>query len=130
MRSLKILTLVAVLLLVGTVGAMAQSNRDQIVRVNMPNVAEGTLYLRSSLIPRVEGPPVSLPTPVDPSSAESLTLNGPVANSPVPMASAPKGMSDSIGFGSGALATPRGSAFSSPKARADREIRRLIRRLD
>jgi hypothetical protein len=29
----------------------------------------------------------------------------------------------------GALMTPRGSAMSSPKVRADREIRRLVRKL-
>ena len=130
MRSLKILALAGVLLLVGTAGAFAQSSQHPIERINVPLGAEGTLYYRSTLFPKVEGHPGSLPTPVGPESTNGAAASGPVASDAGLMVVSPKGSSGSFGLGGGSLVSPSGSAFSSPKVRAEREIRRLIRRLD
>jgi hypothetical protein len=89
--------------------------------VSLPNVGEGELYSRSSIIQRPDLGPVPLPEPQEP-APPAATLRGP--NIPVPsIDSAP------TGFGS-ALMTPRGAAMSSPKQLADRQIRRVIKRLD
>ena len=121
MRTRKILLVVAVALLLGTVGAMAQSNRDELVKVRLPRAGLGEMYNRSSLIPRPETTP-SMPTPVDPAAGPVVTIQkiDPIFNLDGAM---------NIGQGS-ALMAPRGGAISSPKQVADREIRRLIRRLD
>jgi hypothetical protein len=72
--------------------------------------------------PTREASPVPLPVPVDPESTGILatSLKGPVA--------APDGGLGAF-YGS-ALVRPRGGTFSSPRQQADREIRRLISRLD
>lgn len=120
MQKRKILVVVAVTLLLGTVGALAQSNGAP-TTVNLPRAGAGEMYSRTGLIPRAESTP-SMPTPVE-------TMAGPVE-------SAPKidpiyNLDGTMGFGQGsALMTPRGGAISSPKQLADREIKRLIRRLD
>jgi hypothetical protein len=121
-KGLKILAVAAVVLLVGTVGAMADA-RDELVKVQLPGGSEGQLYSRSSLIPEPEiAPP--LPTPVDPVPAPmDIAKTGPTAN-PVMFSTM---SSDTAGA---VLVAPRGGAMSSPKARADRQIRLLIRRLD
>jgi len=122
MQTRKILVVVAVALLLGTVGAMAQSNRDEVVKVRVPQAGPGDMYSRSGLIPHPDGTP-SMPTPVDPQV-------GPVADvSRVDSIFNLDGGTMGLGQGS-ALMTPRGGAMSSPKQLADREIKRLIRRLD
>lgn len=70
---------------------------------------------------RITGPG-PLPVPVEPESAGtfSASVKGPVAL---------QGSALGASYGS-ALVRPRGGAFSSPRQQADREIRRLIRRLD
>lgn len=69
----------------------------------------------------VDGPAPGMPVPIEPAPVLGRdALSGPAA------------MSDgdlSTGISSVLLA-PRGAAFSSPRQIADREIRKLIRRLD
>ena len=120
MQTRKILVVVAVALLLGTVGAMAQSNRDEVVKVRVPQAGPGDMYSRSGLIPHPDGTP-SMPTPVDPQV-------GPVAD--VSRVDSIFNLDGLNSVGGTALMTPRGGAMSSPKQLADREIKRLIRRLD
>ena len=70
---------------------------------------------------RIAGP-APLPTPVEPESAGTFAVS---AKGPVAMQAPALGAS----YGS-VLVRPRGGAMSSPRQQADREIRRLIRRLD
>jgi hypothetical protein len=118
MQKRKILVVVAVVLLLGATGAMAQSNRDEVARVSVPKAGPGEMYSRSSLIPHPET--TSMPTPVDPQT-------GPVAD--VSRTDSTLTM-DGMSAAGGAMLTPRGGAMFTPKQRADREIRLLIRRLD
>jgi len=120
MRTRKIVVVVAGALLLGTLGAMAQANRDQVLKVNLPKGTPGQMYDRSGMVPQADGPE-PMPVPVD-------SAAGPVVSSTKldPMFS-----SMGMNFGEGsALMTPRGGAMSSPQQQADRAIRRLIRRLD
>ncbi len=121
MQTRKILVVVAVALLLGTVSAMAQSNRDEFAKVQLPRAGAGEMYSRTGLISQAESTP-SMPTPVEP-------MEGPVESTF--KTDSAFTMDGSMGFGQGsALMTPRGGAISSPKQLADREIKRLIRRLD
>ena len=72
--------------------------------------------------PARDASPVPLPVPIDPESAAMLasSVKGPSA---MPGSA----LGDSYG---NAMVRPRGAAFSSPRQQADREIRRLIRKLD
>lgn len=70
--------------------------------------------------------PVPLPTPIDPSVLAShgfTASQGPVAQA------TSSGRAVGMG-GAGLMLSSRGGGFSSPRQRADREIRQLIRRLD
>jgi len=71
--------------------------------------------------PTVEGPRPPMPVPIEP----LLTLSRDAITGPVTMT----GGEGSVSFGS-ALLAPRGAAMSSPQELAEREIRKLIRRLD
>jgi hypothetical protein len=91
-----------------------------VVKVRVPAAGPGELYSRGSLIPQPDGTP-SMPSPVAPQV-------GPVSDiSRVDSIFNLDGMNS---VGATALMTPRGGAMSSPKQQADREIKRLIRRLD
>jgi hypothetical protein len=119
-KNLGILGIVAFALLMGSTGAFAQGH-DGIVSVNLPGVAEGEMYDRTTLIPKVDKGPVALPSP--PSAgvpAAALGKNGPSGIFGSLMSAEP-GL---------AMVAPRGAAMSSPKQVADRQIKRLIRRLD
>jgi len=123
MKVIRFTAILAIVALAGTVGAMAQTSRDQVSAAKLPGVGLGELYDRSLLLPEPDGSPVPLPTPVDPALANAgLSKSGPTASTmPIPM---------QAGDGTGGLLTPRGGAMSTPKQRADRQIRQLIRRLD
>jgi hypothetical protein len=120
MQTRKILVVVAVALLLGTLGAMAQTNRDAVGRVNLPRAAPGEMYSRSGLIPHTEARP-GLPAPVQ-------TSEGPIVN--VSKIDPIFGMETTNITTGSALITPRGGAISTPQQQADREIRKVIRRLD
>jgi hypothetical protein len=63
---------------------------------------------------------------VEPPAPPALTLSGPSV--PVPETTA-TATALNAGFGN-ALMTPRGAAMSSPKQQADREIKKVIKRLN
>ncbi len=121
-KNLFVIGIVAIALLVGCTGAFAEGARDQVWGVNFPNVGEGELYSRASLLKKPDLGPVPLPVPQEP-APPAVTIKGPT----IPTAGV--GSSNPTGFGS-ALMTPRGAAMSSPKQLADRQIRRVIKRLD
>lgn len=121
-KNLFVIGIVAVALLVGSTGAFAQGARDRVYGINFPNVGEGQLYSRSSIIQLPDTGPVPLPQPQEP-APPAVTFKGPSIPIPGGVQAAP------TGFGS-ALMTPRGAAMSSPKQLADRQIRRVIKRLD
>jgi hypothetical protein len=117
---LGILGIVALALLLGSTGAFAQE-RNNVLTVNLPGATEGQLYDRTTLIPKVDAGPVSMPSPP--------------SEGPPPPAFSTKGPAESFGSVLSAepgmaMVTPRGGAMSSPKQVADRQIRRLIKRLD
>jgi hypothetical protein len=115
-----VIGIVALALLLGSTGAFAQE-QGRVLTVSLPGATEGQIYDRTTLIPKVDSGPVSLPSP--PSEGPpppSVTFKGP-AESFGSVLSAEPGM---------AMITPRGGAMSSPKQVADRQIRRLIKRLD
>lgn len=120
MRTRKILIVVAVALLLGTVGAMAQDSR--IVTLKRIGVAPGQMYDRTGLVPKPDGPD-RMPVVVD----SEATAGPVVSTSKLDAMGSTLGMSFGEG---GALIAPRGGAMSTPQQLADREIRRLIRRLD
>jgi hypothetical protein len=120
-KNLFLIGIVVLALLAGSTGAFAEGARDQVYGVNFPNVGEGELYSRSSLLKKPDTGPVPLPVPQEP-APPPVTFKGP--SIPTPSAD-----STPAGFGS-ALMTPRGAAMSSPKQLADRQIRRVIKRLD
>jgi hypothetical protein len=91
---------------------------------------QGTAYNRSDRIQRIEyASAVPLPTPTQPLGTAGATFaaRGPVDSAPIGAQSfSEAGMTG----GTGALLAPRGSSFSTPRQRADREIRQMIRRID
>jgi hypothetical protein len=119
-KKVGILGIVALALLLGSTGAFA-TGRESALTVSLPGATEGALYDRTTLIPHPDSGPVSMPSP-------------PV-NGPPPPAATFKGPAEAFGSVlSGepglAMVTPRGAAMSSPKQVADRQIKRLIKRLD
>jgi hypothetical protein len=122
MQTRKVLVVVAAALLFGTVGAMAQTDPgDVYTTVTRPRVALGEAYHGADLINRPEVP-TNMP-------AEPNDDIGPMLTLAFDNTSVLTETELNTGMGS-ALMTPRGGAISSPKQLADREIRRLIRRLD
>ena len=90
----------------------------------------GTAYNRSDRIPRVEfANATPLPTPTEPyaTAGKSFGLRGPVSSAPTKLHSFSEG---GMTGGAGALLAPRGAGFSTPRQQADREIRRMVRRID
>jgi hypothetical protein len=119
-RGKRILGVVAVVLLASFVGVLAAD------AINTPRVPPRSgWYNRSSVVPQVERSMV-MPRPADPASPNGIPMakSGPVSQVSTESA---KGGTPSAG---GALMTPRGGAMYTPKMRADREIKRLISRLD
>lgn len=125
MRKLMIAGVAGAVLLLATAGALA-GNRDQLVKPTLPRVSEGQVYDRSDIFPHPDGPPVSLPTPVEPSSSTEGNTDQ-LLNMTGPMGFDDYGATGALGSG---FVTPRGSTMSTPRMRADREIRRLINRLN
>jgi hypothetical protein len=119
-RKFGILGIIALALLLGSTGALAQA-RDQLISPHLPaGVGEKVLYDRTTILPKVERK-VELPVPSDDLPVVSnVTFKGP-SDSFGSVLLAEPGM---------AMLTPRGGAMSSPKQVADRQIRRLINRLD
>ena len=101
--------------------ATASEDYSEPLQADPSGMPGGSAKFNKKALYRNTGPG-PLPSPVEPQSAASrpISLKGPVT-----MADPSTGSS----FGS-ALVAPRGGAMSSPRQRADREIRRLIRRLD
>lgn len=120
MHTRRIVSAVAVVLLLGTAGAMAQT-MDEILTPTIPQLDIGDLYRRSDLLP-TQLQVVPLPQPV-------YAEPGPTALEP-PRAETSLDHGELGGIGGSALVSPRGGAVFSPKQRADRQIRQLIRRLD
>ena len=124
MKRLNTLIAAAVVLLLGAAGAYA-ADSSCIATPVMPDVQQGEMYARSSLHPQPEVRPDTMLSPAE-------------SGSPGPVGSLAKGPStilgsavlDSTGGAGGALITPRGGAMASPKMRADRQIRQMIKRLD
>ena len=93
-----------------TLAEEVPDNRTEIEDITDPTGGVVKLNLNYS------GPkaPVPLPMPIDP---------------PVRPSSAYEQDSGSTSLGGSSIVAPRGGAMSTPKQQADREIRRLIRRL-
>jgi len=98
---------------------LLHSGRDGIARQVVPQ-------------PVIELQPVPLPQAVSPGGGDSGSSSGTRVATPKPGPTAQSRSISDTGGSSGmqGMLTPRGSAMSSPKQRADREVRRLIRRLD
>jgi hypothetical protein len=83
--------------------------------------------------PVIELQPVALPQSSSGSGGTERAASGTQAETPKagPTAQSLSSLSD-VGSSTGlqSMLTPRGSAMSTPRQRADREVRRLIRRLD
>jgi hypothetical protein len=122
-KNLLVIGIVALALLAGSTGAFADGARDQVYGINFPHVGIGDMYLRSSVLQQPTIGPVPLPVPQQP-TPPAVTFKGPSIPTPSVGADATP-----ANFGS-ALMTPRGAAMSSPKQLADRQIRRIIKRLD
>ena len=124
MKRLTMTIVATVVLLIGATGALAE-NTDRVVTPIMPGQAPGQMYSRADLHPQPEVRPTNMPSPVTTPApvATSSLARGPVSNIVGPAV-----FSDSSVAG-GSLMTPRGGAMSSPKMKADREIRRVIKRL-
>jgi hypothetical protein len=78
---------------------------------------------------KTELDPVTRPQPADPSNHPGETTRSATSKAG-PAVSMSDFTGGSIGSGSGALLTPRGGTMSTPQQRAEREIGRVIRRLD
>ena len=119
----RIVALVGVIALAASFAVMA-TDRSDIVTPNLPPTVEGTMYDRTELWPLPDDG-VQIPRPVagnDGNTHDACTLRpGPVAG----------GGAEKLSFGGGsAIVTPRGGMVSTPQMQADREIQRLIRKLD
>jgi hypothetical protein len=119
-KKVGILGIVALAMLLGSTGAFAQAG-DKIWTVSLPGATEGQIYDRTTLIPHPDHSLMSLPSPP--------------TQGPPPPAATFKGPKESFGSVLSAepglaMITPRGAAMSSPKQVADRQIKRLIKRLD
>ena len=128
MKRLIRLAIAAVVLLAGAAGAYATETNlsgQPVLPRDAPFLGEG-MYSRSSLHPQPEVRPDHMPNAVQaPTSGAMASLaRGPVADG---IGSSQIGNAGGEG---GALMAPRGSAMASPRTRADRQIRLLIKRLD
>lgn len=74
--------------------------------------------------------PVTLPQPTDPTANPPGQTARSATSKAGPAVSVSDFTGSSIGSVSGALLTPRGGTMSTPQQRAEREIGRVIRRLD
>jgi hypothetical protein len=124
-KRLNTLALAATVLLVGAAAAYA-ADTSSIATPVMPGAQEGQMYSRASLHPQPEVRPDTMLSPAEtpPMNAVGSLAKGPVSSILV------TGQLDAKGGVGSALITPRGGAMSSPKMRADREIRQMIKRLD
>ena len=121
MRMTKLLWVALAVLVVST-AAMAD-NRDVFNKVELPNASLGEIYDSNNLVPSehlVKLPSVTPDTPPE-GAIPAGRAAGPQS---VPSMSAMLDMHGS------SLVAPRGSAMSSPEQQAEREIHRLIRKLD
>ena len=119
MRKLTILGAVALALLLS--GPVLAGTRDVVQKMNMP--PESGWYSRNDLFP--DKPTVPLPVPV--SAAEFDVTGSTVQPHSGPIS---RGLATLEPTSSGALISPRnGRALYSPQMRAEREIKRVIRRI-
>jgi hypothetical protein len=121
-RKFGIVGIVVLALLLASTGVFAESNRDRMKLAKMP--PNSGIYDRTLLRPDpnviIEMPTTAQPeAPQTGATAAVLSKGGPSDQSV-------QAWSDS-GF---SLVTPRGAAMSSKKQIADRQIRRIIKRLD
>ena len=111
----KVGIVVAAVLVVST-AAFADQSYDT---PNKPGVGLKEIYNRNVFFSGVEGSPVQLPRPVGDFQGVSAAVVGPVAGTP-----------ESPAVGSAIAQARGGGSMYSEKELADREIGRLIRRLD
>ena len=111
----KVVIVVAAALVVST-AAFADQSWD---RPSKPGVGLKQIYDRSVLWGSLEGSPVQLPRPVGDFQAATAAVSGPVTATP-----------ESPEVGSAISQVRGGGSMYSEKELADREIGRLIKRLD
>ncbi len=127
-RLVRLAAVAACLACAAAVGVQALDAGDIVTPV-LPGTTEGGLYDRSSIWPEREFNPVSLPTPGITSFERAWSGGGDAR--PGPLATFGEMAKASQALTSGAIVGPRGGvSIYSSQQRADRQIRRLIRRLD
>ena len=115
------IALLSVAAVLATLGAAA-ATRNDLSTPNFPDVREGEMYNRDDIF---SAPPdgVQRPMPIAKSGASFPTQAG----RPGPVAIS----SEKLSFGGGsAIVSARGGTISTPRMQADREIHRLIRKLN
>jgi hypothetical protein len=122
-RKLWVITAIVVGLILAS--SLAYAGDRLISKPNAPNARLGQLYDRTNIL-RMDAGPVRLPRPVgDSASAMSLSSQASTA------IAGPVAMSFDSPRLSGAMAQPRGGgSMYSGQQQADREIKKLIRRLN
>jgi hypothetical protein len=117
----------AIGLLLASTGTLAQVQNGQ------PDGWVGDVTSRANPKPVVELDPVQMPVsvPAEGGTAGSATSGNVATSKAGPVVSLTASVSELAGTsGLEHMVTPRGGAMMTPRQRADREIGRLIRRLD
>ena len=127
MRRTTGLAVVSVVLLCGA-GVILAGSPPKPIWVNL-DLELGEAYRHRDHIAQYEVEVFPMPQPVDPTptNGKAFAQQGPVSSAANGLQSFSKA---GLSVGAGALLAPRGAGFSSPRQRADREIRRMIRRID
>ncbi len=122
-KTVRMIALLSVAAMLATLGAAA-ATRDDLSTPNFPDVQEGELYDRNDIFTAPQDGvqhPMARAVSGAGFPAQAASRPGPVAIN-----------SEKLSFGGGgsALVSPRGGTISTPRMQADREIHRLIRKLN